>query len=89
MQKIVQSCHAVHESGLRCTVSQTGIVDIILLTARNTGELLMTYVELQKKYGIEAQLFYDSDLDEYTSLATEPLDPDRRHPLRKYHLMKE
>jgi hypothetical protein len=87
-QKIVQSCHAVAECPHHKINPDKEIRHIVVLSARNTGELLMTYVNLHKKHGVDVYLFYDSDLDEYTSLCTEPLAEDKRKYLRSLPLMR-
>ena len=93
-QQIVQAAHSALEAG-RDLGKPLGHSHLILLEAKNEAAILKIAAELKAK-GIKNSLFHEPDYNRgYTSLTTEPLEPDderrayfRKHSMYKYRPLK-
>lgn len=59
----------------------------MLLAVKDEKELLSITNKLWRA-GVKFSQFYEPDVEEYTSIATEPLKGDRRKLMKKYRLFK-
>ena len=62
---------------------------LVLCGVRNESDLLNVSARLQA-YNIQFRAFQEPDRNnEYTSIATEPIDGNRRNIFKRYHCFKE
>ena len=82
-QQIVQSSHASAIIGEKYH-SNTSIV---LISCKDEDHLKSTAQYLQD-HQIKFEIFYEPDVNEFTSIATEPLIGESRKNLKKFKLMQ-
>jgi hypothetical protein len=83
-QQIVQASHAALEAGNRFGPHS----HLVLIGTEGEDELLKAAAQLGE-HGIDLQTFYEPDNNAgYTAFCTQPLQGDKRKPLRKYQLYR-
>ena len=86
-QIAVQAIHAAIEAACRFLPPDHTHPHLVLCRVSSERDLLSAADRLDR-LGIRFQLFREPDRDrEATALATEPLGPDRRGPLARYHCL--
>ena len=83
-QQIIQTAHAAHIIGKNQICDS--IPNAVLIGVGGEGELLSVR-QLLEDNDIQHQLFFEPDIDEFTSIATFPIYGDQRIPLRGFSLM--
>lgn len=87
-QQLIQSIHASYEAALHITPKTTQIHSLVLCQVPDEDTLLKENTRLND-VGISTVLFQEPDMnDAYTSLATEPLNGDRRKRMSRYKLWR-
>lgn len=79
-QKIVQVAHAAAYIGNRFHADTN-----VVLCEESNLEDIAAYLDSK---GIEYELFFEPDVNAFTSLATQPLKGSQRRPMRRFRLMK-
>jgi hypothetical protein len=59
-----------------------------VLIGVDSQDHLKTTADYLGMHGIEFEMFFEPDVDEYTAIASEPLFGSERKPLSKYKLFK-
>ena len=82
-QQIVQAAHAAAKIGEK----YHGDTYIVLCGAKNEEHLDAISQHLER-HSIDHELFFEPDIDGYTTIATAPLKGNERQPLRKFKLLQ-
>lgn len=88
-QKIVQLGHACHEAGKMIDLREhKEPSSLILLSARNEDDLIMISRKIDRA-GIDHYMFFEPDINSYTSICTRPVFSDRERAFfRKWDLYR-
>lgn len=86
-QQIVQTAHAVHELNATYESGRKHTHHMVLFGATGERELLEIAKYLEEA-GIHFHMFWEPDMNSYTSIATVPLRGKERTPMRIFNLMK-
>lgn len=84
-QQIVQTAHAVDELNKKHPHPPG---NFMVLCPAASEEDLFKISEWLMHHDIIHEIFYEPDLQSYTSIATKPLIGEQRKPLRRYQVMK-
>lgn len=84
-QQIVQAAHAVDELTIRCP--SEGENRMVLCGADNERMLKNIALYLDSEF-IDYEMFHESDIGEYTAIATKPLRGSERRAMRRFNIMK-
>ena len=84
-QQIVQTAHAVDELNKEYPHSPGNYM--VLCSVNDEYDLFDVSTRL-KENGIKFHMFYETDVESYTAIATEPLIGYKRKPMKRYSLKK-
>jgi len=84
--RVVQSCHAALESGLKLDHCKDFPSGMVVLQVKDEKELIGAEDHLHRM-GIKCHMFYENPMNRYTALATEVIPKDKRRYLRQYKLL--
>ena len=81
-QQIVQAAHA------SALIGETYHADtnIVLFGSKSEADL-KSHADHLSRHGIEFEMFFEPDINQYTAIATQPLVGDSRKPMRKFKLL--
>lgn len=85
-QQAVQAVHAAYQLGNEYSRPDF-IPSLVLLSVSNLDELLNAR-QICKDNGFKHHLFYENDIDAFTSLAVEPLSVENKKVFSTYRLWK-
>jgi hypothetical protein len=85
-QQIIQTAHAIHLVGLN-QKDKNLIPNAVLIGVRSDKDLIdiCEYLEYNR---VPFELFWESDIEQYTAIATYPLKGDQRKPFGKFNTLK-
>lgn len=85
-QQIIQTAHAVDE--LNKKIEKTDRTNYMVLFSINSEKDLFNISEWLKDKQIVHEMFFEPDIQQYTSIATEPLYGNARKIFKKFYLKK-
>lgn len=88
-QKIVQLGHACHEAGKLLSYDEhKDVSSLVLLSAKNEDDL-KNIARIVECAGIDFHMFYEPDINSYTSICTRPVISTRERLIfRKFELYR-
>lgn len=85
-QQIIQTAHATDELSKR--IEPTESTNFMVLFAAKCEEELIKIAEWLKSHSIDFELFFEPDIQAYTSIATEPLVGSKRELFKGFKLKR-
>lgn len=85
-QLIVQSSHAAWDAGSRFNKPH-GTPHMVLIGVKSQEHLKQT-ADYLEQHGIEFEMFYEPDVEEYTAVASQPVSGETRKLFKHFRLFR-